>query len=72
MFIPDPDFSPSWIPDLKTATKERDEKNCCSTFFCSHKYHNIVNYFIPELEKKIWANLERIIEHFTPKIVIEL
>jgi hypothetical protein len=27
MFISDPDFYPSRIPDLKTATKERDEKN---------------------------------------------
>jgi hypothetical protein len=26
MFIPDPDFYPSRIPDPKTATKERDEK----------------------------------------------
>jgi hypothetical protein len=26
MFIPDPDFYPSWIPDPKTATKERGEK----------------------------------------------
>ncbi len=27
MFIPDPDFFPSRIPDPKTATKERGEKN---------------------------------------------
>jgi len=27
MFIPDPDFYPSRIPDPKTATKERGEKN---------------------------------------------
>jgi hypothetical protein len=26
MFILDPDFYPSWIPDPKTATKERGEK----------------------------------------------
>jgi hypothetical protein len=26
MFIPDPDFYPSRIPDLKTATNERGEK----------------------------------------------
>jgi hypothetical protein len=25
--IPDPDFNPSRIPDPKTATKERGEKN---------------------------------------------
>jgi hypothetical protein len=27
MFIPDPDFYPSRIPDLKTAMKDRVEKN---------------------------------------------
>jgi hypothetical protein len=26
MFIPDPDFCPSRIPDPKTATKQKDEK----------------------------------------------
>jgi hypothetical protein len=72
MFIPDPDFYPSasripdpgsWIPDPKTATKERGEKKiCCHTFFCSQKFHKIVNYFIIEmLKKKIMANFQRII-----------
>jgi hypothetical protein len=28
MFIPDPDFYPSRIPDPKTATKERGENKC--------------------------------------------
>jgi hypothetical protein len=37
----------SRIPYPKTATKERgDKKICCQTFFCSHKFHKIVNYFI--------------------------
>jgi hypothetical protein len=50
-FIPDPgprisDPGPR-ISDPKTATKERGEKkNCCQTFFCSHKLHIIENYFI--------------------------
>jgi hypothetical protein len=26
MFIPVPDFDPFWIPDLKTATKDRGAK----------------------------------------------
>jgi hypothetical protein len=30
MFIPDPDFYPSRIPDPKTATKERGEKKILS------------------------------------------
>jgi hypothetical protein len=34
MFIPDPDFCPSGIPDPKTATDERGAtKICCPTFF---------------------------------------
>jgi hypothetical protein len=69
--IPDPG---SRIPDPKTATKERGEKKIsCHTFLCSHKFHNIVNYFIFEvLKKKIWANFQRIIELFTKKIVKKL
>ncbi len=52
----------SWIPDPKTATKEKDEKIICQTFFCSHKFHKIENYFIFEmLKKKIWVNFLRII-----------
>jgi hypothetical protein len=38
----------------ETATKERGEKKiCCQTFFCSHKFHKIVNYFFLMLKKKI-------------------
>jgi hypothetical protein len=33
MFIPDPDFYPSRIPDPKTATKERGEKKKVVTPF---------------------------------------
>jgi hypothetical protein len=61
------------IPDPKTATKERGEKNCCPTFICSHKNHKTENYFIFELaKKKIWVNLHRIIELFTQRIGIKL
>jgi hypothetical protein len=63
----------SRIPDPKTATKERGEKNCCHTLFCSHKFHIIENYYVFELlKKKIWANFQRIIELFMQKIVIKL
>ena len=62
-----------FIPDPKTATKERGEKICCHTFFGSPKFHIIENVFIFEmLKKKIWANFQRIIDLFTQKIVIEL
>jgi hypothetical protein len=64
--IPDPG---SRILDPKTATKERGEKNCCHTLFCSHKFHKTENYFVFELpKKKIWANFPRIIELFMQKI----
>ncbi len=65
MFIPDPG---SRIPDPKTATKERGEKKiCCHTFFCSHKFHNIANYFIfLMLKKKIWQILKKL-KNFLPK-----
>jgi hypothetical protein len=76
MFIPDPDFYPSRIPDPKTAIKERGEKKISchtGTFFCSHKFHKIEHYFIlGMLKKKIWANFQRIIELFTQKIVTKL
>ncbi len=39
-------------------------------FFCSHKFHKLENYLIFEvLKKKIWANLQRILELFTQRIV---
>jgi hypothetical protein len=63
----------SRIPDPKTATEERSEKIffVIPTFLCSHKFHKIENYFSFEvLNKKIWANFQRIIELFTQKIVI--
>jgi hypothetical protein len=68
--IPEPDFYPSRIPDPKTATQDRSEKKIsCHTFFCSQKFHKIVNYFIFEmLKKKMWANFLRIIcRTFYPK-----
>ena len=71
--IPDPDFYPFRIPDPKTDTKERGEKKfIVKPFFCSHKFHKIVNYFGFEvMKKKIWANFQRIIELFT-QIVTKL
>jgi hypothetical protein len=73
MFIPDPDFYPSRIPDPKTATKERGEKKFVVITLSSHKFHKIANYFSFEvLNKKIWANFQRIIDLFTQKIVNKL
>jgi hypothetical protein len=68
MFIPDP---VSWflaIPDHGSKNSNKREgwkKMCCHNFLCSHKFHKIANYFSFELlKKKIWANFQRILEHF--------
>ncbi len=61
----------SRIPNPKTATKEGWKKNC-QTFFYSHKFHKIVNFMFEMLKKKIWANVHKIIQLFTQKIVIKL
>jgi hypothetical protein len=75
--IPDPDFYPSWIPDLgsripdpKTATKERGEKKLIVIpFYVATNFTKLGNYFSFEvLKKKIWANFQRIIELFTKKL----
>jgi hypothetical protein len=79
MFIPDPDFYPSRIPDPRSRIpdpkqqQKRGVKKNLSYFLCSHKFHKNENYFSFEvLKKKIWANFQRIIELFTQKIVTQL
>jgi hypothetical protein len=80
MFIPDPDFYTSRIPDLgswsriqKQQQKRGVKKIRCHTFFCSNKFHKIENYSIFEMLKKIiWANFQRIIEFFTQKCFTKL
>jgi hypothetical protein len=68
MFIPDPDFYPSWIPDPKTATKGRGE-NFLLFHFCSHKLHKIKSYFIFKmLKKKFLSYFQRIIEVLPKKL----
>jgi hypothetical protein len=41
MFIPDPNFYPSRIPDPKTATKERDEKKLVLTFYVATNFSKL-------------------------------
>ncbi len=57
-------------PGSKNSNKrQRWKKICYHIFFCSHKFHKIEYYVIFEkLKKKIWANFQRIVEVFTPKI----
>jgi hypothetical protein len=74
--IPFPDSYPSRIPDPGSKNSNKREgwnKISCHAFFCSHKFHKIVNYFIfGMLKKKIWANFQRMIELFNQKIVTKL
>ena len=78
MFIPDPDFYPSQIPDLGSRIQKQQQKRgvkkiSCHNFLFSHKFHKIANYFSFEVvKKKIWANFQRIIELFTKKMVKKL
>jgi hypothetical protein len=70
MFIPDPDFYPSRIPDPKTATKEKSEKKFVVIPFLVAT--NFTKFIFAMLKKKIWASFQRIIELFTQKFVTKL
>jgi hypothetical protein len=78
IFIPAPG---SWflsipVPGSRIQKQQQERRmkiNLLSHLFCSHKYHKVINYFIFELmKKKIWANLQRIIELLTQNIGIKL
>jgi hypothetical protein len=72
MFIPDPDFCPSRSRVQKQQQKRGVGKKLVLPF-CGHKYHKIENCLNFELvKKKIWANLQRISELSTQKIVTKL
>jgi hypothetical protein len=50
MFIPDPDFYPSRIPDLgywsqKQQQKKGVKKKLVVIFLCCHKFYKVENYF---------------------------
>jgi hypothetical protein len=65
------------FPSYKTMHKQQQKRGVknffCHTFLCGHKFHKIQNYSSFEvLKKKLWANFQRIIEHFTQKIVTKL
>ncbi len=69
--IPDPDFYPSQIRSKNSNERQGWKKNLC--LFLGAINFTKFNYFIFKmLQKKIWANLQRIIELFTQKIVTKL
>ncbi len=65
MFIPDPDFCSSQIPDLKTATKERVKKIYCPTFFVTTNITKLKIILFLTDKEKIWTSLQRITELIT-------
>jgi hypothetical protein len=61
MFIPDPDFYPSQIPDPKTATKERGEKKfvVISCFVATNFTKlQIISFF--NAEQKMWPIFKKL------------
>ena len=54
MFIPDPDFFPSRIPDPKTAKKERGEKRLfVIPFYVATNFTKLKIIFFEMLKKKM-------------------
>ncbi len=70
MFIPDPDFLLIPDPGSKNLNKrERWKKICCHTFFCSHKFLKIENYFyLCNADEKNLAQFSKNYRTFYPKI----
>ncbi len=63
----------SRIPDPKTATKERGEKNLLSYIFLYPQIsQNVKLFYFWTAEKKILGKFQRIIELFTQKVVTKL
>jgi hypothetical protein len=77
MFISDPGscfftHTGSWISDhgSKTATKERGEKNfVVIPFYVATSFTKLEIILVLKCRKKIWANIHRIIELLTQKLV---
>jgi hypothetical protein len=63
MFILDPDFLAFGMPNLESRIQQektrRGEIFLLSCLFCSHKFHNIENYFISEKVQKDLSNLTK-------------
>jgi hypothetical protein len=73
MFIPDPDFYPSRIPDPITATKQRGEKKfVVIPFYVATNFTKLKIILVLKCRSKSLASFLRIIELFTQKIVTTL
>jgi hypothetical protein len=59
MFIPDPDFYSSQITDPGSDINKRGGKKLVIlSFFCSHKYHKVENYFILNRYRKKFEQIQ--------------
>jgi hypothetical protein len=75
MFIPDPDFYPSWIPDLgsripdlKTATKERGKKKfVVLTFYVATNFTKLKIILVLKAEEKNLGQFSKNYGTFYPK-----
>jgi hypothetical protein len=67
-FIPDPEscFFSYWIPNPKQEKRGKKKKRL-SYLFCSHKFHNIENYFSFEQIKKKTETIDKELKYFNPK-----
>ncbi len=71
-------FYPSRIPDLGSRIKKPQQKRgvkkiCCHTFFCSHKFHKIVNFInFFNAEEKNLGQFSKNYRTFTQKFVTKL
>ncbi len=79
MFIPDPDFYPSRIPDLGSRIQKQVEKRGVKKNLLSNIFFEATNFpkckiilFLNCPRKKIWAKFQRIMELFTEKVVTKL
>jgi len=75
--FPYPDFYPSQIPDLGSRIQKQQQKRgpkkiCCHTFFSSHNFHKVKNYFIFEILKILPLSVCKLSGRDTPKLETKL
>jgi hypothetical protein len=64
---------PCRIPcSTTTTTRKGGGKISCLSFFCSHKFHKIVNYFFGKGTGKNWSQLTNNYSIFIQKMITKL
>jgi hypothetical protein len=67
MFIQDPDFYPSRIPDPKTASKEGRKKNCCHTLYVASNFTKLKIILFLKCWRKKLGQFSKNYRTFYPK-----